>query len=118
MAQSALAPAPVLAADDDTAHRFVQIRRYSVPPDEVDEFLRRVQQGFVPVISSLPGFAGYYALDLGRGCLEFANIFETAEQAAASLETATHWVAQCLADLHALRTEVLTGRIRLSVSKG
>ena len=108
---------PVQTVARHDADRYVQIRRYSAPPDEVDEFLRRVQQGFVPIVSALPGFIGYYAIDLGHGAMEFANIFATREEAAASLDVAAAWVSANLDDLHTFRTEVLDGRIRLSVER-
>lgn len=101
----------------EESRRYVQIRRYAAPPDEVDEFMRRVEQGFVPIISRLPGFVGYYAIDLGHGQMEFANIFETREAAVASLDAASAWVAEHLAELHTCRTEVLDGRIRFGVQR-
>ena len=32
------------------------IRYYRVDPDSVEEVMRRVDEGFVPIISSAPGF--------------------------------------------------------------
>jgi len=44
----------------------VAIRRYQLEdPNSVHEVLRRVNEGFIPIIKEAPGFLTYYALTAG-----------------------------------------------------
>jgi hypothetical protein len=43
--------------------------------EAVDELMRRVEEGFVPIISNAPGFIAYYALDAGEGVVASISIF-------------------------------------------
>jgi hypothetical protein len=35
---------------------YIAIRRMKVKPGELDEGMRRIENGFVPIISNVPGF--------------------------------------------------------------
>ncbi len=50
---------------------YVSVRRYEMDAETVDELMRRVEEGFVPIISNAPGFIAYYALDAGGGGSSF-----------------------------------------------
>ena len=50
---------------------YASIRRYDGVSD-VDEVIRRVEEGFVPILSGTPGFIAYYAIDQGDGTGEVA----------------------------------------------
>ncbi len=39
---------------------YVSVRRYEMHPFAVDELMRRVEEGFAPIISEAPGFVAYY----------------------------------------------------------
>ncbi len=42
---------------------YAAIRRYEIPdPDAADELTRHLNEGFLPIISEVPGFVGYYAV--------------------------------------------------------
>jgi hypothetical protein len=54
----------------------VAIRRYKLnEPGSVDEVLRRVNEGFIPIIEDAPGFLAYYALDSGGGTITAVSVF-------------------------------------------
>ena len=44
---------------------YASIRRYQVDSSNVDEIIRQVNEGFVPIISSVTGFIAYQAIDAG-----------------------------------------------------
>ena len=44
---------------------FTSIRKYKVKRGSMEEYARRVQEGFVPLTRQMPGFRGYYLLDGG-----------------------------------------------------
>jgi hypothetical protein len=55
---------------------FAAIRRYHTDPDSIDEVARKVNEGFVPLISDMPGFVAYIALDAGQGEYGTVSLFE------------------------------------------
>ena len=44
---------------------FSAIRKYTVKQGTVEELIRRVQDGFVPIVRNMPGFRGYYLVNGG-----------------------------------------------------
>ena len=44
---------------------YAAIRRYLTDPDSIDEVARRVNEGFVPLVSDMQGFVAYFALNAG-----------------------------------------------------
>jgi heme-degrading monooxygenase HmoA len=71
---------------------FTSIRKYQVRRGAVEELARRVQDGFVPLMRQTPGFRGYYLLDGGPDVLITISMFDSADEAFASNESAANWV--------------------------
>ncbi len=74
---------------------FVSARRYEGVTDP-DEAARKVDELFVPLISSLPGFVEYYWIDLGGGAMMSITVFKTLSEAIAANEKSRIWVKQHL----------------------
>jgi hypothetical protein len=69
------------------------IRRYEgVDQTRTDELTGKINETFVPKLSKLPGFKGYYLLEGDNGVLSSLGLFETAEQADESTTLAATWV--------------------------
>ena len=60
---------------------------------------RRVRDGFVPLLRELPGFREYYLLDGGPDTLISVRVFDGADEAFASNETAAEWMRDNVLDL-------------------
>jgi hypothetical protein len=54
---------------------YVTVRRYEgvTNPSEV---MRQVNEGFLPIISEMPGFVAYYFVDAGEGVMLSTSVFE------------------------------------------
>jgi hypothetical protein len=79
---------------------YAAIRRYEIPdPDAVDELTQRLNEGFLPIISELPGFVAYYAVYEGDTVLTTVSIFEDLADAQRSTDVAADYVKQNLASL-------------------
>jgi len=52
-----------------------------VKPGLIDEAVRRIENGFVPIISSVPGFVEYVGMQVGEDEGLTISFFETQEQA-------------------------------------
>ena len=79
----------------------VTARRYEGVAD-THEAASRVRDGFVPVISALPGFIAYYWIDLGHGAFLAVSIFDSLASAIESGHAAATWVR---ANLSAVLTQ-------------
>jgi hypothetical protein len=99
---------------------YVVIRRYPLAPGaSVEELTRRVREGFVPIISQVPGFVEYYTYDAGGGDSGTVSVFTDAAAAEESTRRAADWVAQ--ADLGAFfggPPEVIAGPVLLHAAAG
>ncbi len=91
---------------------FVAIRYYQTDPGSVDEVVRRVKEGFVPLIRDTPGFVSYLVLAPSEREDELVSVsvFESQEGAEESNEKAEDWVQQNLSELLPL-PEVAAGEV-------
>jgi Antibiotic biosynthesis monooxygenase len=78
---------------------FAAIRRYHTDPEAIEEVARKVNEGFVPVISDMPGFVVYIALNAGQGEYGTVSVFEDQASAEESNRVAEQWVEENLGGL-------------------
>jgi hypothetical protein len=78
---------------------FAAIRRYHTDPDSIEEVARRVNEGFLPLISEMSGFVVYIALNAGQGEYGTVSVFEDQASAEESNRLAEQWVNENLRDL-------------------
>jgi Antibiotic biosynthesis monooxygenase len=70
------------------------VRTYTLRPGTCEEFLRRVEESFVPLISHLPGFIAYDAHRIAKDRVITVSTFETRVQAEESILLALRWVQE------------------------
>ena len=88
------------------------IRQYRVAPGSVDEeMIRRINEGFLPIIKDASGFRDYYALDAGDGRVATVSVFEDRAGAEESTRLAADWVRENMASLFPEPPEVLQGQV-------
>jgi hypothetical protein len=90
---------------------YTSIRRYKVQPGAASEIARLVQTGFLPIVSSAPGFVSYTLLDAGNDTIATINIFQTQAGADESNRLAADWVKQNIASLVAGPPEITAGDV-------
>jgi heme-degrading monooxygenase HmoA len=96
---------------------FSSIRRYTVRQGTVEELIRRVQEGFVPIVRNMPGFRGYSLVNGGPEVLIAISVFDNAHGALASNEQAADWVRKNVLDSATGRPEVIVGDVVISEVK-
>jgi quinol monooxygenase YgiN len=89
----------------------VAIRRYQVDPASVDEVMRQVNEGFIPIIKDADGFLAYYALNAGAGEIATVSVFEDQAGAEESIRMAADWVRQNLAALLPDPPDITAGEV-------
>ena len=72
---------------------YAMVRRYDgvTNPREAG---KRVNEGFVPMISQLPGFVAYFWVDAGGGVMLSTSVFQDQASAQESNRKAEDWVRQ------------------------
>ena len=88
---------------------FASIRTYHVNSSK--DFTRIVNDGFVPIISSAPGFVAYHAIDPGDGTWTSMSIFDTKEEADNSNRMAAQFVHDNLSQFIAASPEITAGEL-------
>ena len=91
------------------------MRRYKTDPAKVDEIVRRVETGFLPLISGVAGFGRYSIVDAGNGEVISLTAFDSEAAAAESTRLAASWVKDNLAELLPSPPQITTGTIRVMV---
>jgi hypothetical protein len=79
----------------------------------VEQIVARARDGFLPLVTHLPGFATYSILDAGKGMLVTLSGFTNPSGAADSTRAAATFVKENLAALVPNAPEVTSGPVRL-----
>jgi heme-degrading monooxygenase HmoA len=92
---------------------FAAIRYYQAEPPSIDEVVRRVEEGFVPVIRNMAGFVSYFVLIPTEREEEIVSVsvFEDRQSAEESNGKAAEWVAQNLGELLRPSPEFADGQV-------
>jgi hypothetical protein len=89
---------------------YATIRRYEGATDP-RETGRRVNEGFVPIISQIPGFVALYLVDAGGGVMISTSVFEDQSGAEESNRRAADYVRQNLAQLLPNPPQITVGEV-------
>jgi hypothetical protein len=89
---------------------YVAVRRYEgvSDPQKVGQL---VEEGFVPIISELPGFVAYYVVDAGDGVVVTTSVFEHKDAEEESTFLAGEFVAQNLLSLAPNPPQITAGEV-------
>lgn len=101
--------ASVAGREDNTV--FISIRKYHVRRSAAAKLAERVRESFVPLLRRKEGFRGYYLLDGGPGVLISIGIFDTADDALASNESAADWVRNNVLEFTKGMPEIMVGNV-------
>jgi hypothetical protein len=89
---------------------YVAVRRYEgvTDPQKAGQL---VEEGFVPIISEMPGFVAYYWVDAGDGVMVSTSVFEHKAAEEESTFRAGEFVAEHLAPLMPNPPQVTAGEV-------
>ncbi len=89
---------------------YAVVRRYEGVTD-TQEVARIVKEGFVPIISEMPGFVAYYWVDAGDGVIVSTSVFEHKDAEEQSTFRAGEFIAEHLAPLAPNPPQVTAGEV-------
>jgi hypothetical protein len=89
---------------------YVTVRRYDGVSDP-QKVAQLVDEGFVPIISEMPGFVAYYFVDTGDGVMVSTSVFEHKDAEEQSNFRAGTFVQENLAPLLPNPPQVTAGEV-------
>jgi hypothetical protein len=89
---------------------YVTVRRYDGVSDS-QKVAQLVDEGFIPIISEMPGFIAYYFVDNGDGVMISTSVFEHKDAEEQSNFRAGQFVAENLAPLLPNPPQVTAGEV-------
>ena len=95
---------------------YATVRRYEGVSD-TREVARLVNEGFLPIISEIPGFVDYYFVDGGDGVKVSSSVFESASGEEESNWRAGEFVGQHLTPLLANPPHITAGEVVAHTAK-
>ena len=95
---------------------YIAVRRYESVSDP-RKVRQLVDEGFVPIISEMPGFVAYYWVDAGDGVMISTSVFEHKDAEEQSSFRAGEFVAEHLASLMPNPPQITAGEVVASKAK-
>jgi len=89
---------------------YATIRRYDGVTN-ASEAIRRVNEGFIPIISEIPGFAAYYWVDAGGGVMISVSVFQDRASAEESNSRASDYVRENLVSILPNPPQITAGEV-------
>jgi hypothetical protein len=89
---------------------YVAVRRYEGVSDS-QKVAQLVDEGFIPIISEMPGFVAYYLVNAGDGVVVSTSVFEHKDAEEQSNFRAGEFVAEHLAPLLPNPPQVTAGEV-------
>ena len=89
---------------------YTTVRTYTIKPGSWPELKRRIQTHVEPRISSLPGFVGYYLLEVSADQITSVRIFDSKGHADIASGPTSFWMRDALGDDVLGLPEVIAGQ--------
>ena len=89
---------------------YAAVRRFEGVSDS-QKVAKVAQEGFVPIISEMPGFVAHYTVDAGDGVLVGISVFEHKDAEEQSTYRAGEFIAENLAPLLPNPPQVTAGEV-------
>jgi hypothetical protein len=89
---------------------YVTVRRYEGATDPA-EAGRRVNEGFLAIISKVPGFVAYYWVDAGGGVMISTSVFQDQSGEEESNKLAADYVREKMASLLPKPPQITAGEV-------
>jgi heme-degrading monooxygenase HmoA len=90
---------------------FTVVSKYRLARGSAGEVTRRARESYVPLLRELPGFRDYYLFEGGPDVLISIRVFDSADEALASNETAASWIRENVLEFVKGMPEVIAGNV-------
>jgi len=90
---------------------YAAIRSAEAVANAAPEIARRIETSFLPTLSGLPGFRGYYVVTTADDVVTTISLFDNQASVDESSRRASAWVAQNLAGLVVSPLHITAGAV-------
>ncbi len=91
---------------------YASVRKYAIR-GSMDELLKRIREGFVPIVRNAPGFKSYSVVRVRGNDVVTISVFDNQAQARQSNELAAEWVRENVASFAEGPPEVTFGEMAI-----
>lgn len=91
---------------------YVSVRKYVIR-GSMDELLRRIRDGFVPIVRAAPGFRSYSVVRVRGNEVVTISVFESQAQARLSNDLAAEWVRENVASFADGPPQITSGELAI-----
>jgi hypothetical protein len=95
---------------------YATVRRYDGVAD-VREAIRHVNEGFLQIVSEIPGFAAYYWIDAGDGVMISVSVFQDRASAEESNARASEYAREKMASVLPNPPQITAGEVVAHTAK-
>ena len=96
---------------------YATVRRAKFRPGSLDEVVQRVNDTFVPSITTMPGFVDFYLVRLDNDTVSTLSVFETQAEAQEANTFFADWAKRELASLLQGPPEIAVGEVAIHIAK-
>jgi hypothetical protein len=93
---------------------FASIRKYQLKPGVNKQINKAINEAFLPIVSSVPGFIAYHGVDSGSNEWASITIFESREAAEESNRRAADFLSDDVGSLIVSGPEIVVGDVAVS----
>jgi heme-degrading monooxygenase HmoA len=90
---------------------YASVRLTQAKTGMAEQIGQRVAEDFVPIVSKIQGFIGYYVMTVGGDKLVTVSIFEDERGTRESIQASHQWVNENITEWLAQPLEILEGRV-------
>jgi hypothetical protein len=90
---------------------YIQVASYRLGSGSASELAKRIEEGNLPVVRSVPGFVSYQAFDAGDGVVASVLVFESPSGIEQAEERLAGWIEQTTADFQVEPLALLEGDV-------
>ncbi len=88
---------------------YTVVRLYKIKAGSFAHIAESAQNGFLDIVSNVPGFVGYYMVETGNDSVMTISVFESQEGAYASTTAAAKWIKAHIAEFIEMPPTVIAG---------
>ena len=96
---------------------YTVVRNYKIKEGAFDQLVQSLHEGFLTIISSVPGFVAYYFVNTGKDTVVTVSIFEDQGGAYQSIAAAAAWIKEHVSTLVEGPPTIMAGDTPISLTK-
>jgi hypothetical protein len=93
---------------------YIQVASYRLGSGSIDELVRRIEEGNLPVVRTVPGFLAYHAFDAGDRVVASVLLFESRSGVEEAEKRLAEWIEKTVDEFDVEPLDVREGTVIVS----